>query len=131
MQRPHLLSSGITTENGRAMGGQCEVQAAPEDIISGPVGQRDILAASLASNFVSRCLFVCLFVFISRCLKATLATVESLCELSEYRFLDPTLLESASIGWGGAQEPIFLTHLQVNLMSSQIGEPLIRPRRLR
>ena len=45
------------------MGGQCEAQAAPEDIISGPVGQRDILAASLASNFISRCLFFHLKVF--------------------------------------------------------------------
>lgn len=101
----------------KAMGWQCERQPTLEDI-SGPVGQGDIQAASFASNFILKHL------------KATLATTESLCELSEYRFLGLTLLESALVNCRGAQESMFLTHLWMNLMSSQIGESVIWPREL-
>ena len=117
MQRPHLAFFWNYDSEWEAMVWQCEGQAAPEDI-SGPIGQRNTEAASLASNFISRHL------------KATLATAESLYELSKYGFLGLTLLESAWVGCGGAQESIFITHLQVSLMSNHIGEPVIWARGL-
>ena len=67
----------MTTENVRGMGRQCEVQAALEDTMSGSVGQRAILAASLASNFIYRYL------------KARLATSELLHEMLEIQSLRP------------------------------------------
>lgn len=116
--KPHIPQ--MTTENARAMWGQYEVQAALEDTISGSVGQRDVLAASLALNLIYWCL------------KARLATSESLCKLLEIQ-----IPGSHSSGfcfsrcvWGGTQESMFSTHLQVNLMSSQIGEPLSWPTHL-
>lgn len=45
---PVVLSSGLTAENGRAAGGQCDVRAVLEDIVSGAEGQSDVLAASRA-----------------------------------------------------------------------------------
>lgn len=53
------------------------MQAALEDTISGSVGQRDVLAASLALNLTYRCL------------KARLATSESLCKLLEIQIPGP------------------------------------------
>ena len=81
MQRPHLLSSGITTQNGRQW--DDSVKDRLPQRISQALSVEKHKAASLASNFISRHL------------KATLATAESLYELSKYGFLGLTLLESA------------------------------------